>query len=150
MNGEGRHCLPQGRRIVLVNVSAGRAMTPNRSANRIQRIAHSKSLDHLFDELISDCEKRVSLLRPFGRHGQAEQELKSLHERRALIDSYRFDDSLPDALRKQIADHELLRVKTKESQFGRVNESYLASALQDLFDEAELIRNRVAGPSAKH
>ena len=135
---------------MLVNVLAGRAMASNRAVNRIQRIAHSESLDHLFDELISDCRMRVSLLRPFGRHERAEQELKHLRERRALIDSYRFDNSLPDSLRKQIADLELLRVKTKESQFGRANESYLGSALQDLFDEAELIRNRVAGPSAKH
>ena len=122
-------------------------MTFNRSVNRIQRIAHSKTLDHLFDELISECVKRVSLLRPFGRHGQAEQELKSWHERRSLIDSFRFDDLLPDSLRKQIADHELLRIKTKESQFGRVNQSYMVASLKALFNEAEMVRNRVADHS---
>lgn len=122
-------------------------MTPRTSVNRIQRIALARSLDHLFDELISDCAKRVSLLRSFGRHGVAEQELKSWHERRALIDSYRFDNSLPDSLRKQIADHELLRIKSKESQFGRANQSYMLANLQALFNEAEAIRNRVAEPS---
>ena len=116
-------------------------MTFNRSVNRIQRIAHSKTLDHLFDELISECEKRVSLLRPFGRHGQAEQELKSWHERRSLIDSFRSDDLLPTALRKQITDLELLRIKTKESQFGRVNQSYMVASLKALFNKAEMIRN---------
>jgi hypothetical protein len=122
-------------------------MTFSRSVNRIQRIAHSKTLDHLFDELISDCAKRISLLRPFGRHGQAEQELKSWNERRSLINSFRSDDLLPTALRKQIADHELLRIKTKESQFGRVNQSHMVAGLKALFNKAEMIRNRVADHS---
>ena len=122
-------------------------MTFNRSVNRIQRIAHSKTLDDLFDELISDCVKRVSLLRPFGRHGQAEKELKSWNERRSLINSCRFDDLLPTALRKQITDLELLRIKSKESQFGRVNQSYMVASLKALFNKAEMIRNRVADPS---
>jgi hypothetical protein len=123
-------------------------MKPGKPPNRMQRIALSKSLDHLFEELILECAKRVSLLRPFGRHGQAEQELKCWQERQLLIDSYRFDSSLPDSLRKQIADHELMRIKSKDSQFGRANQGYLDSEMHRLFDEAELIRNRVAEPSA--
>lgn len=119
-------------------------MTFNRSVNRIQRIAHSKSLDHLFDELISDCEKRLSLLRPFGRHGQAELELKSLHERRALIDSFRSDYRLPLSFREQITDLELLRLRSLDSHFGRMNQNYFELEMQKLFAQAEVIRNRVA------
>jgi hypothetical protein len=124
-------------------------MTFNRSVNRIQRIAHSASLDHLFGELISDYEKRVSLLRPLGKQEQAEQELKCWQERRSLINTFRFDDLLPTALRKQITDLELLRIKSKESQFGRANENYFELEMQKRFAIADMIRNRVVEPSTE-
>ena len=145
MIGEER--LTAGKAHLRINVSAGRAMRPNRSVNRIQRIAHSESLDHLFGELITECEKRVSLLRPFGRQGQAEQELRSLHERRALIDSFRSDHRLPASFREQITDLEVLRLKSKGSHFGRVNESYFELEMQKLFAQAEEIRDGVAASS---
>ena len=143
MAGEGRPITAEKAHL-RIKISAGRAMRPNRSVNRIQRIAHSTSLDHLFDELISECEKRVSLLRPFGRHGQAEQELRNLHERRSLIDSFRSDHRLPASFRDQITDLELLRLRSLNSHFGRMNQSYLVAAMQKLFAEAEVIRVRVA------
>jgi len=122
-------------------------MTSNRSVNRLRRIALSRSVNDLFNELIADCKKRVSLLRPFGKQERAEQELKTWEERRALIDSYQSDSRLPRSLRKQIAEMELLMIKSKDSQFGLANQSYLLTTLQSLFDQAEVIRNRVTVPS---
>ena len=73
--------------------------------------------------------------------------MKTWEERRALIDSYQSDSRLPRSLRKQIAEMELLMIKSKDSQFGLANQSYLLTSLQSLFDLAEVIRNRVTVPS---